>query len=597
MNQVFTKEFLKELVRKNWKIKFFVFLFLRPKRFLSDFVYSLIDYRRFKKSAINYISFFLKTKKVNSNGVKPGLLIVAGNVMNVQWCQVWSIFSGVYNNKGYNVFVLTSKGELIQNLYFSLFKMKKIYLENLNVESVVLNDLLINKINHLEDFEDIKQFEDDGAPIGKMALSTFSRIQATGIMNVKEPESLAQIRWWMIYLCKTMQVASKLYEENNISMLFFTELFMEYYGGFYYSALKESRNIIRFSGTVRDNAIVVTHQTHKNDRTHFSSISDESWIDITSRPFSKTVEEELNQNFINRYSDRWSLSKRNQPNTHIVPVDEAKRELGIYSNRRVAVIYSHILYDTLFFNGEYLFKNYADWLVQSIKAACKNPNVDWYIKIHPSNLWRGELEYYHGGIYEEVRLIREFVGDLPDNVKLIYPDTPYSPYTWLQIADYGITVTGTSGIELGALGKAVVTAGTGRYEDVGFTINSASQKEYLDVLENIQECPLPDSSQKMLGKRFAYATFCMKPFTLDFLKAVPRMGKSEIFGSDDLVYLADFGEKEITSYPDSMNRFIDWSFENDKVDFLNSWPTESEQKGIKASEGAGEIDNKNEINA
>jgi hypothetical protein len=317
---------------------------------------------------------------------------------------------------------------------------------------------LINKINQLNTFDNIKKFEHKGAPIGKMALSTYSRICATGIMDVDDVKSLEQVKWWMQYLCKTMTVATRLYESHKISLLLFTELFMDYYGGFYYSALKDSLNINRFSGTVRDEAVVVTHQTRMNDRTHFSSISNESWNEIASYSLNKITEKDLKQNFLDRYGDRWALSRRNQENTKIVPVEQAKKELDISSEKKVAIIYSHILYDTLFFNGEYLFKNYAEWLVQSIKAACENPSVDWFIKIHPSNLWRGELEYYHGGIYEEIRLIDEHIGELPENVKLIYPDTPYSPYTWLQVADYGITVTGTSGIELGALGKAVVTS-------------------------------------------------------------------------------------------------------------------------------------------
>lgn len=575
MNQTFSKELLVKLVRRYWLIKLFVWLLIRPKRVLDDFVRPLIDYKRFKSSVLVYQKYLANFKSANDSSKKSGLLIVAG-IMGTHWCQLWSILAGAYKNNKYNTFVLTSKSEPIQNLYFRLFSIKNIYIEDLNIEAEILDESLVNTINQLKGFQNIKKFEEDDSPIGKMALSTFSRMKATGIMDIDDPESLAQVRSWMLYLCKAKQVASRLYDDNNISMLFFTEVFMDYYGGFYYSALRKELNIIRFNGTVRDEAVVVTHQTHNNDRTHFSSIADDSWADIVSQPFNKIVEEELRQNFIDRYSNRWALSKRNQPNTHIVPVQEAKKELGISPDRRVAIIYSHILYDTLFFNGEYLFKNYADWLVQSIIAACKNPHVDWYVKIHPSNLWRGELEYFHGGVYEEVRLIREYVGALPDNVKLIYPDTPYSPYTWLQIADYGITVTGTSGIELGALGKAVVTAGTGRYEDVGFTINPKSQKEYFEILENIQKYPLPNPSQEELGKRFAYATFCMKPFTLDFLKPVPKSGKSKIYASDDLVYLADFGGKEMKSYPDSISRLIEWSFENNKVDFLNPWPIDSE---------------------
>ena len=571
MNLMFLKEILVKFVRRYWLIRMLVWLLIKPKRLLDDFVYPLKDYRRFKKTVSIYQEYLADSKHNDGIYIKPGLLIVAG-AMSAQWCQLWSVLAGAYKTNHYNVFVLTSKSEPIQNLYFRLFDIKKIYIEDLDIESVILDKYLVGEINQLEGFESIKVFEYDSAPIGKMALSTYSRMQASGIMDVDAPEALAQVRWWMLYICKAMQAASKLYEKNNVSMLFFTELFMDYYGGFYYRALIDGHNIIRFNGTVRDEAIVVTHQTHENDRTHFSSISEDSWNDIILQPLNKDIEEELKKNFTDRYSARWALSKRNQPNTHIVPIDEAKKELGISPDRKVVIIYSHILYDTLFFNGEYLFKSYADWLVQSIKAACKNPHVDWYVKIHPSNLWRGELEHYHDGVYEEVRLIREYVGELSENVKLIYPDTPYSPYTWLQIADYGITVTGTSGIELGALGKAVVTAGTGRYEDVGFTINPQSHEEYLDVLENIQKYSLPNFSQEELAKRFAYATFCLKPFTLDFLTPVAKSGKSHIYASDDLVYEGAFGDKKMNSCPSSISRFINWSFEKDKIDFLNPWP-------------------------
>ncbi len=576
MKKIVLKKSLVKLVRRYWPLRMFAWMLIRPKRFLQEFVYPLSDYERFKNSVSIYQKYLADSKPDYDPSEKPGLLIIAG-IMGTSWCQLWSVLAGAYKNKMYKTFVLTSRSEPIQNLYFRLFDIERIYIEDLNIESVNLSASLVNTINSLEGFENIKNFEEGDSPIGKMALSTFSRMQATGIMDIDDSKSLAEIKNWMFYLCKAKRVAAALYEDKNISTLFFTEVFMDYYGGFYYGALRAGLNIMRFNGTVRDEAVVVTHQTLKNDRTHFSSISDESWADIVSRPFNESVEEELRQNFEDRYSDRWALSKRNQPNTNTVTAQQAKSELEISSDRKVAIIYSHILYDTLFFNGEYLFKNYADWLVQSIKSACRNPHVDWYVKIHPSNLWRGELEQYNEGIYEEVRLIGEHVGELPEHVKLIYPDTPYSPYTWLQIADYGVTVTGTSGIELGALGKAVVTGGTGRYENIGFTISPRTQHEYLETLENIHRHPLPSSHQNELGKRFAYATFCMKPFTLDFFKPIPKRGKSRIYATDDLVFIGNF-ENEMNSYPESISGFLDWSLNKSEVDFLNPWPTDLEQE-------------------
>jgi len=270
------------------------------------------------------------------------------------------------------------------------------------------------------------------------------------------------------------------------------------------------------------------------------------------------------------------MSTRNQPNTKIVDPKVARAELGIPSDRKMGVIFSHILYDTLFFIGEDLFPSYADWFVESVKAACANPNIEWFVKVHPSNLWRGELEQFFGGKYEEVRLIERFVGPLPKHVHMVYPDTPYSPYTWLQMTDYGITVRGTSGIELGALGKTVITAGSGRYEKIGFTVNPRTSAEYMELLKSLPKAPEPSIEQKRLGVKFAYMTFCMKPFTLDFLKPVPKFGKTRIFGTDDLVYRGNFPES-MTELPASVERFFRWSFNKESVDFLNDWPVQPKE--------------------
>lgn len=548
---------------------------LRPKRFFDEFVYAVVDYWRFRQSLQGFRAYVNQMPQFEKKPNQPGLLVVAGRAMNMQWNQLWAVLGAAYQCKQYAVLVLTSKNQPIQNFYYGLFGIQHLYVEDLKFASIHIPNDVSEKFNRLESFSDFKEFELDGTPLGKMALSTYSRLRATGIMDIEDAGAKQEVRDWLAHLYRTFFVAKRLYDQHNIEMLFFTEVFMEEYGSFYYAALKNELNVVRFAGTVRDNAIVVQHLTRESDRTHFSSISKESWSHILECSDSPAIEKDLHQNFIDRYGDCWALSKRNQPNTRIVPANEAKAMLSVPDGRKIAVIYSHILYDTLFFNGEDIFQSYADWLVETVKAACLNPNVQWFIKVHPSNLWRGELEYFHGGKYEEVRLIEQYIGDLPEHVRLVYPDTPLSPYTWLQVADYGVTVRGTSGIELGALGKTVITAGSGRYEGVGFSVNSGTVAEYLALLSNIQDIPAPSAEQTRLGKLFAYATFCMKPFTLDYFRPVTRTGRSRIFSSDDLVYLGNF-PGEVTAFPSSIAKFMEWSFDRKSIDFLSNWPVSAQ---------------------
>lgn len=582
-------ENLKKALQKFWPVWMLVLIVMRPRRFMLEFVYAFKDYRLFRDSVSPYRELLKRLQGSFSDDSPKSLVIVVGQAMNAQWLQIWAVLGAWFTVGGYRVIAITARGKPIQNLYLRLFGFDLLYLEDLRIGEDLVPADIVAEFDHLQTFSDFKEYEYRNIPLGKMALSTFSRLRATGIMDVADPESRREIRHWLVHLYKTLRVADRLYVQHNVSMLFFTEVFMEEYGALYYAALKRGLNIIRFAGTVRDNAIVVQHLNPESDRTHFSSISARSWSSILASPDSVEMEAELDQNFADRYGNRWALSKRNQPNTIIMPVGEARALLGVPEGRKIAVIYSHILYDTLFFNGEDLFDNYADWLVQSVKAACANPQVEWFIKVHPSNLWRGELEYYHGGKYEEVRLIEQYIGQLPDHVRFVYPDTPLSPYTWMQVADFGITVRGTSGIELGGLGKTVITAGSGRYEDIGFTLNSTSVGGYLDVLAHIPEVPAPSETQKRLARRFAYATFCMKPFTLDFFKPVTRSGRASIVSSDDLVYLGNFNEK-MTDAPASILRFAAWSMDKDDIDFLNSWP-QATYDPVGASASAADLIN------
>lgn len=567
------QEIVKDFVRHLWLLRLVVFLVLRPRRFLNDFIYSFVDYRRFRRSVKDFRRFLARSLDVPTGREQPGLMIVAGKAMNAQWCQLWTVLGGVYRRHGYRVFVLTSKSEPIQNLYFRLFRILPIYIEDLRIRSTVVQESFSADVAKLDTFQRFKAFSVDSVPFGQIAISTYSRLRATGVVDVSDPGVQKEVRAWLIYLYQTIETAKRLYETKNIQMLFFTEVFMEEYGAFYYGALNHKLNVIRFAGTVRDNAVIVQHLTHESDRTHHASVTPQSWARICQYPDSPAVDRELQQNFLDRYGDRWALSKRNQPNTRIMSPSEARNLLGVPPDRKIAVIFSHILYDTLFFFGEDLFPCYADWFVESVKAACSNPNVRWFVKVHPSNLWRGELDHFFGGKYEEVRLIEKYIGKLPDHVQLVYPDTPINPYTWFQVADFGITVRGTSGIELAALGKTVITAGSGRYEKIGFTVNPKGADEFLSLLGQLPDIPELTAEQRKLGARFAYATFCMKPFTLDFLRPVTRAGKSSIFSSDDLVYLGNI-PSELQELPVSIRRFVQWSFDRDSIDLLNEWPTE-----------------------
>jgi hypothetical protein len=170
------------------------------------------------------------------------------------------------------------------------------------------------------------------------------------------------------------------------------------------------------------------------------------------------------------------------------------------------------------------------------------------------------------GRYEEERLLEENIGALPSHVRLVSADTPINPYVWFQLADFGITVRGTSGLEMAALGKTVITAGTGRYEGNGFTVDPATVEEYVSILESLPNVPEPTEEQIQLAQRYAHAIFLMKPFTIKSLLPRLKWGVKTMRASDDMVY--DPIQFEGSQLPEELRKLGDWLLDASNADLL-----------------------------
>lgn len=501
---------------------------------------------------------------------KGSLLIVSGRGMNVLWAQVWTVLSLAARAKGHRTFVLTTRRQGNLNRYYRLLGIVPVYFEDYAAKMpLALPEKVAKEVALASSFEDFRSLRYQDAPIGEIALSTYSRYNGTGIIDLSKPDVRQFVEQWLAQIVQAIHIAKDIFATHDIRLAFFTEVFMEEYGAFYYEALAKGLNVTRFAGTVRDDAIIVQHLSRSNDRMHHSSLSASSWAWVKAQPYTPAIDAALHKNFMDRYGERWHRSKRNQPGTQILDRDEARRQLGIPLERKVAVIYSHILYDTLFFFGTDLFSDYAEWLVETVRVACANPHIDWLIKVHPSNLWRGELNTLLNGRYEEERVIEQAIGKLPPHVRIVPASTKINPYTWFQLADYGITVRGTSGLEMAALGKTVITAGTGRYEGNGFTVDPPSREAYLESLSRLPDLSKPTTEQMELARRYAYSIFVLKPFTVTSLTPRFKTGKRRVVASDDIIYCPAPWTKSYL--PPDIQCFSDWLVRSENQDLLSAW--------------------------
>ena len=116
-----------------------------------------------------------------------------------------------------------------------------------------------------------------------------------------------------------------------------------------------------------------------------------------------------------------------------------------------------------------------------------------------------------------------------------------------DIMDYCLTVRGTIGIESACFGIPTITAGSGRYDNLGFTIDSNTREEYLYKIKNIEKNNKLTTKQTELARRYAFGVFIGRPTHLESIKISYKKNKTadlkvdfafdtlgELFKSNDL---------------------------------------------------------------
>ncbi len=251
-----------------------------------------------------------------------------------------------------------------------------------------------------------------------------------------------------------------------------------------------------------------------NANVHFSTPSDFFWHFLKKMPFSDNHLNRVLSEVRNSYNNNsWYDEVATQVNTHFHSDLELISKLNIDPNKPSVVLFPHLFWDATFFWGTDLFEDYVDWFTQVVRTAANMNHINLIIKIHPSNITKNIRDGYTGQ-FSEILLLKKIFVDIPEHFTIIEPSTDISTLSVFSIMDFCLTVRGTVGIEAALFGKTVLTAGTGRYDGLGFTIDSHSKSEYLDKLVNITHLPRISQSQIDLAQRYAYGLFIQRSIKL-----------------------------------------------------------------------------------
>jgi hypothetical protein len=360
-------------------------------------------------------------------------------------------------------------------------------------------------------FQRLKDFEFDGVAVGRQVLATVSRRMHRGVTTFEDPHAQTLAREMMPDALRSIVAAQELLVRTSPAVVLFNERGYAGYGSVYDVALGMGLNVIQFVAAHREDAQIFKRYTTATRAVHPFSIATDTWERVKAMPWTPDHDAALDRVFQDKYAGRWRHpSARIQANKRQADRDAVVAELGLDPRKRIAVLFSHVLWDANMFYGRDLFPDQEAWFVETVGAAIANDRLNWVVKLHPANAWKLAREGLAGSYYE-VDLIRRHFGELPSHVKLMTPETTLSPLALFRAIDCGITIRGSIGYELPCFGVPVVTAGTGRYTGLGFTIDPSTPREYLDALACLEGVPRLDARGTELAKRHAFALFYLRP--------------------------------------------------------------------------------------
>lgn len=412
----------------------------------------------------------------------------------------------------------------------------------------------------------LKALRFHGVHVGVQALASVCRTFQQGRISLAEPRVITVLDRVLQQAVSSTLEAERLLDALAPELVVFIERGYAGFGSISDVALDRGLNVIQYghSGIHWHNALNLKRFTAETRRVHPHSISAETWQRIRELDWTPELDRELEHEFELRYGPGEKPPEAGLQTRPQRSPDEIRDQLGLREGRKLAVIFSHVLWDANLFYGDDLFEDQETWLVESVRAACANPELDWIVKLHPANMYKGEA----GRVFNDRVAIHEAIGELPPHVLLLDPDADINTLSLFRVTDVGVTIRGTVGMELPCLGVPVLTAGTGRYSGLGFTVDSATSDEYLGRLAQLHQLPALTAEATVLAKRHAYALFRMRPlritsFTNQYME--PRKLVSHPLGHN--LDLTISTAEQLRSASD-LRAFGSWAIDRPRLDYL-----------------------------
>lgn len=340
--------------------------------------------------------------------------------------------------------------------------------------------------------QDSMQFTCCGKDLTENLLSGLIRYSMNGDLNSLGARHIKEFAFDAA--CNWLAANAAIQQVHPVSVFMSHCIFTDF-GPAYKAAQGSDIHIFSYTGAHKTNHMYF-FSLFKDSEVPGPSLSQEAWQKIVAEPWDDRYGAIVDQFYEERYNAYSSFSDMQGCLAGVT--HDRSRLLAHYSlddSKPIFAFFTQIRWDASADFSKLLFATYDEFILASLKAMAENPNVQWLIKIHPAEKHESESA-------QTEPFIRRHFPELPANITIVPYDSPFSPVDFFRVIDGAVGVCGTSGLEVAAMGKPVITAARYLYANRGFTYDGQTAAHFLELIGRAETLRPLDAHQKQLAQKY-----------------------------------------------------------------------------------------------
>lgn len=202
---------------------------------------------------------------------------------------------------------------------------------------------------------------------------------------------------------------------------------------------------------------------------------------------------------------------------HEKPVEDfnqINKTLGLDPAKPIIGLLTNVMWDAQLHYKANAFPNMLTWVFDTINYFSRRPELQLVIRIHPAEI-RGTLPSKQPLLAE----IAKRWPLLPDNIKVIGPESQISTYAVMEKCDTVIIYGTKTGVELTSMGIPVIVAGEAWIRNKLVTLDASSRDEYEQLLDALPSQKRLDEDIRTRALKYAFHFFYRRMIPLRCMKA------------------------------------------------------------------------------